>query len=96
MAALHTALIFAILALPAVGMAAWFARDGRPTSPGMALHMAIIGIVMLLAALAIYRADGHADWMRWIVIALVLLVNLTVASLLLHLRRIHQQSSRQR
>lgn len=91
MSAIHTALIIALLALPAVGMAAWFARDPRPASPGMALHMAIVGIVMLLASLAIYFADGHADWMRWIVIALVVLINLAVVSLLLYLRRIHRQ-----
>ncbi|PJK12134.1 hypothetical protein CO614_05840 [Lysobacteraceae bacterium NML120232] len=94
MAALHTALIVAVLALPAIGMAAWFARDRRPASPGMALHMAIVGIIMLLAALAIYFVDGNTELMSWIVIALLLLVNLVVVSLLLHLRRLRKQGMR--
>ncbi|MGY0503885.1 hypothetical protein [Luteimonas sp. e5] len=95
MAPLHAALLMALLALPAIGMALWFSRDPRPTSPPMALHMALIGIVMLLLALATYLFAADARLMRTIALGAVLLVNGLVVSLLIAVRRVHKRLQQQ-
>ena len=84
-------LVMAVLALPAIGMAAWFSRDPRATSPTMALHMALVGVVMLLAALAMYFAAGNDDARRLIAIAMVVLVNGLILSLLFAIRRLQRR-----
>ena len=84
-------LVIAVLALPAIGMAAWFARDPRPTSPTMAVHMALVGIVMLAAALALHFAAGNDNATRAVVIAMAVLVNALLASLFIAVRRIHRR-----
>ncbi len=94
MANLTAALVMAFLALPAVGMGAWFARDPRPTSPVMALHMALVGIVMLLAALALYLVGDDRTQAMWITIALAVAVNALMLSLVLRIRRVREDRTR--
>lgn len=91
MANLHAALLMAVLALPAIGMALWFSRDPRPTSPTMAVHTALIGVVMLLLALGLYLFAAEPARLRGITVAAVVLVNALVLSLVIAIRRVHKR-----
>lgn len=86
-------LLLALIGLAAVWLAAWLARDNRPASPGLALRMALSGIVILLGALGLYFA-GDGAWGAAVLLAMALLVNLLGLSMWWHLRRIHKQGPR--
>ncbi len=88
---IYPALLMALLALPAIALAAWLARDRRPVPARMALHLAIAAIAMLLAALGLYLAAGEESWIRAIAITLLLLIQVLALSLFLSLRRLRKQ-----
>lgn len=91
MAPLHGALLMAVLALPAVGMALWFARDPRPTSAPLARHVALIAIAMLLLALAVYLLGADPQALRRAVVAAAVVINALIVSLLLAIRRVRRR-----
>ncbi|KAF1688394.1 hypothetical protein [Pseudoxanthomonas taiwanensis] len=80
-------LIVAITGLPALGVAAWFARGGPGHSPGMALRWALLGAVVLLGALGLYWAGGSRAHVAGVLVAMAIAVNALFASMVLHLRR---------
>lgn len=78
--------LVAIAGLPAVGIAAWLARDGRPASRGLAVRMALVGIVILLGALGLHWAGDDGGRVLKIVLAIALLVNALALSMWWHVR----------
>lgn len=67
-------LLLALIGLAAILLAAWLVRDNRPASPGLALRMALSGIVILLGALGLYFA-GDGTWGTAVLLAMALPVN---------------------
>lgn len=78
--------LVAIAGLLAVGIAAWLARDGRPASRGLAVRMALVGIVILLGALGLHWAGDDGGRVLKIVLAIALLVNALALSMWWHVR----------
>ncbi|WP_374011961.1 hypothetical protein [Pseudoxanthomonas koreensis] len=81
-------LLVALSGLPALGVAAWYARDAADAHVrGIALRWALIALALLLGACGLYWAAGHQLRTGAVVLALVLAVNVLGVSLVMHLRR---------
>lgn len=81
-------LLVAASALPALGIAAWYGRHAaHPVARGIALHWALIALGVLLGAAGLYWAAGNETRATGVVVAMVVLVNALVVSLVLYMRR---------
>ncbi len=81
-------LLVALTGLPALGVAAWYARGAADAHVrGIALRWALIGLAVMLGACGLYWAAGDQARTGGVVVALVLAANALGASLVLHLRR---------
>ena len=82
--------LIAVCGLPALALAAWLARDARPASPGLAIRMALVGVVILLGALGMHGAGADGRRVLQVVLAMAVLVNALALSMWWHLRRFHR------
>lgn len=80
-------LVIALTGLPALGIAVWFARSGTWHDRRTALHWALIAMAILLGAVSLYFASGHATASMLVVLAMVVAVNALAVSMFMHLRR---------
>ena len=80
-------LLLALAGLPAIAIAAWLARDTRPASPGLAIRMALVGIVILLGALGLFWAGDDGRRVLMVVLSMALLVNALALSMWWHVRK---------
>lgn len=80
-------LLLALAGLPAIAIAAWLAKDSRPASPGLAIRMALVGIVILAGALGLYWAGTDGRRVVMVVLAMALLVNALALSMWWHVRK---------
>lgn len=80
-------LVLALSGLPALLIGAWVSRAADPRSRGMALHWVLIGLAIQAGAVAVYRAGGDDRLAQGAVIAMVVLVNALIVSMVLQLRR---------
>ena len=74
-------------ALPALLIGAWLSRAGDPRSRGMAVHWVLIGLAIQAGAVGLYWAGDKDRLAQGVVIAMVVLVNALIVSLVLQLRR---------
>ncbi|GHH51244.1 hypothetical protein [[Pseudomonas] boreopolis] len=80
-------LILALSGLPALAIAAWTGRAGDARSRGLGLRWALLGLAILLGAVALYWAGDSHPRIYAVVIALVVAVNALALSMVRHLRR---------
>ena len=80
-------LVLALSGLPALLIGAWVSRARDPRSRGMALHWVLIGLAIQAGAVAVYWAGGDDRLAQGVVIAMVVLVNALIVSMVLQLRR---------
>lgn len=80
-------LILALSGLPALAVAAWIGGADDPRSRGLGLRWALLGLAILLGAVALYWAGDSRARVYAVVIALVVAVNALAVSMLRHLRR---------
>ncbi len=85
-------LLLALAGIPAIAIAAWLAKDSRPASPGLAIRMALVGITILLGALALHWAGDDGNRVLQIVLAIALLVNAFALSMWWHVRKFGPRS----
>lgn len=79
--------LLALAGLPAIAIAAWLAKDARPASRGLAIRMALVGIVILLGALGLHWAGQDGARALKVVLALALVVNALALSMWWHVRK---------
>ncbi|WP_296280915.1 hypothetical protein [Pseudoxanthomonas sp.] len=84
-------LVLAVSGLPALLIGAWMSRAVDDRSRGMALHWVLVGLVIQAGAVGIYWAGGDDRLAQGIVIAMVVLVNALIVSMVLQLRRNRKQ-----
>ncbi|CAN7271105.1 hypothetical protein LJR168_001256 [Pseudoxanthomonas sp. LjRoot168] len=84
-------LVLAVSGLPALLIGAWMSRAADDRSRGMALHWVLVGLVIQAGAVGIYWAGGDDRLAQGIVIAMVVLVNALIVSMVLQLRRNRKQ-----
>lgn len=80
-------LILAASGLPALLIGAWMSRQPDTRSRGMALHWVLVGLAIQAGAVGVYWAGDDDGLVHGIVIAMVVLVNALIVSMLLQLRR---------
>lgn len=80
-------LIVALSGLPALFIGAWVSRARDPRSRGMALHWVLIGLAIQAGAVGLYWAGEDDRLATGAVIAMVVLVNALIVSMVLQLRR---------
>jgi hypothetical protein len=80
-------LVLAISGLPALLIGAWMSRGPDARSRGMAVHWVLVGLAIQAGAVGVYWAGDDNGRVHAIVIALVVLVNALIVSMLLQLRR---------
>ena len=82
-------LVLAFSGLPALLIGAWVSRARDSRSRGMALHWVLIGLTIQAGAVGVYWAGGDDRVAQGvvIVIAMVVLVNALIVSMVLQLRR---------
>ncbi|WP_447939070.1 hypothetical protein [Pseudoxanthomonas mexicana] len=80
-------LILALSGLPALLIGAWVSRAGDPRSRGMAVHWVLIGLAIQAGAVGLYWAGDDDRLAQGSVIAMVVLVNALIVSMVLQLRR---------
>ena len=80
-------LILAVSGLPALLIGAWMSREPTVRSRGMALHWVLVGLAIQAGAVGIYWAGDDDRVAQGIVIAMVVLVNALIVSMVLQLRR---------
>ncbi len=82
------ALLIALTALPALGIAAWQARAAGvdPKARGLALRWAGIALSMFAGAIGLYFAGEDRGMATTVAVLLVIAVNVLLVSMLLHLR----------
>ncbi|MBA3929140.1 hypothetical protein J2X02_001947 [Pseudoxanthomonas japonensis] len=80
-------LILAVSGLPSLLIGAWVSRAPDHRSRGMALHWVLIGLTIQAGAVGTYWAADRDGWVHGIVIAMVVLVNALIVSMVLQLRR---------
>lgn len=80
-------LVLAVSGLPALLIGAWMSRAGDDRSRGMALHWVLVGLAIQAGAVGIYWAGDDDRLTQGIVIAMVVLVNALIVSMVLQLRR---------
>ncbi|HET6396457.1 MAG TPA: hypothetical protein VFF91_06410 [Pseudoxanthomonas sp.] len=83
-------LLVALTGLPALGIAAWYARGDHEQARGLALHWALIGLAILLGAVALYWAGDSRPRITGVAVAMALAVNGLIVSMVLRLRRDEQ------
>lgn len=81
------ALVVAITGLPALCVAAWYARYDDAHARGLALRWALMGLVILLGAVGLYFAGDSKDAATTVALVMVLAVNVLVVSTVLYMRR---------
>ncbi|WP_024870097.1 hypothetical protein [Pseudoxanthomonas suwonensis] len=81
-------LLLALTGLPAVGIAAWYARDARgPYVRGIALRWALASLAIFGGAIGLYFAGGDRTAGTVVVVAMVVAVNALAVSLVMHMKR---------
>lgn len=80
-------LVLAISGLPALLIGAWMSRGPDARSRGMAVHWVLVGLTIQAGAVGVYWAGDDNGRVHAIVIAMVVLVNALIVSMLLQLRR---------
>ena len=80
-------LVLAITGLPALGVAAWYARFDHDLARALALRWALIGLSILCGAIGLYFAGDNRTAGTTVVVAMVVAVNVLVVSLVLKMRR---------
>ena len=80
-------LVLALSGLPALLIGAWVSRTGDPRSRGMAAHWVLIGLAIQAGAVGLYCAGDDDRMAQGAVIAMVVLVNALIISMVLQLRR---------
>lgn len=80
-------LVIAITGLPALGVAAWYARADDAHHRGLALRWALIGLAILCGAIGLYFAGASQAAATAVVVAMVLVVNALAVSVVMHMRR---------
>ena len=80
-------LVLAISGLPALLIGAWMSRGPDARSRGMAVHWVLVGQAIQAGAVGVYWAGDDNGRVHAIVIAMVVLVNALIVSMLLQLRR---------
>jgi|GEM_PF-399488 hypothetical protein len=73
--------------LPALGIAVWTARSENPQLRAGARRWALVALVILCGAAALYFAGGNRSAAIVVVAAMALAVNGLLLSLALHVRR---------
>ncbi len=84
---LFAPLLVAIGAMPALGIAAWYARVTGPLARIVALHWALIALSMFLGAAGLYWAAADEGRIATVAILMVVAVNVLALSMVLRLRR---------
>lgn len=80
-------LVIAVTGLPALGMAAWYARFDHDQARALALRWALIGLSILAGAIGLYFA-GHSQALATaVVVAMVVAVNALAVSVVMQMRR---------
>jgi hypothetical protein len=87
-------LIVAVTGLPALGIAARFARADNAHDRGTALRWALIALSIFAGAVGLYFAGGSRGAITAVVVAMVAAVNVLAVSMVLHLRRGHRDARR--
>ncbi|WP_372012591.1 hypothetical protein [Pseudoxanthomonas sp. 10H] len=80
-------LVIALTGMPALVIAAWYARADDAHARGTALRWALIALSILAGATGLYFTGGDRAAGTAVVVAMVLAVNALVVSMVLHLRR---------
>lgn len=80
-------LVLALSGLPALLIGARVSRARDPRSRGMALHWVLIGLTIQAGAVGVYWAGGDDRLAKGVAIAMVVLVNALIVSMVLQLRR---------
>ena len=80
-------LLLAVSGLPALLIGAWMSRANDDRSRGMALHWVLVGLAIQAGAVGIYWAGDDDRLAQGIVIAMGVLVNALIVSMVLRLRR---------
>ena len=80
-------LILAVSGLPALLIGAWTSRAADDRSRGMALHWVLIGLTIQAGAVGVYATGDDEGLAQGVVIAMVVLVNALIVSMVLQLRR---------
>jgi len=79
-------LVLATSGLPALLIGAWMSREPDARSRGMAVHWVLVGLAIQAGAVGVYWAGDDDGRVHAIAIAMVVLVNALIVSMLL-LRR---------
>lgn len=82
-----TPLVLALSGLPALFIGAWVSRARDLRSRDMALHWVLIGLAIQVGAVGVYWAGRDDRLAHGLVIAMVVLVNALIVSMVLQLRR---------
>lgn len=81
-------LLVAVGAVPALGIAAWYARAAAdPLARRIALHWALIALSMFLGSAGLYWAGGHQSRVAAVAILMVVAVNALAVSMIVQMRR---------
>ena len=80
-------LLMALTGLPALGIAAWYARMDDAHHRGLAVRWALVAVSILLGALGLYFAGDSQAAASAVGVAMVVAVNVLVVSMILHMRR---------
>ncbi|CAN7407024.1 hypothetical protein LJR143_002351 [Pseudoxanthomonas sp. LjRoot143] len=80
-------LVLAISGLPALLIGAWMSREPDARSRALALHWVLVGLAIQAGAVGVYWAGDDDRIAQGIVIAMVVLVNALIVSMVLRLRR---------
>jgi hypothetical protein len=79
--------VLALSGLPALLIGAWMSRESDRRSRGMALHWVLVGLAIQAGAVGVYWFGEDDGLVHGIVIAMVVLVNALIVSMVLQLRR---------
>ena len=85
-------LVLAVSGLPALLVGAWLSRANDDRSRGLALHWVLVGLAIQAGAVGIHWAGDDDSIAQGIVIAMVVLVNALIVSMVLQLRRRNRKS----
>ncbi|KAB7764613.1 hypothetical protein [Xanthomonas maliensis] len=88
-------LAVALSALPALAIAASIGADSDDRARGLGLRWALLSLVILLGAAALYWAGDNHLGVIAVVVGMIVGVNALIVSMVLHLRR-HARGGGQR
>lgn len=80
-------LVIALTGLPALGVAAWYARFDHDRARALALRWALIGLSALCGAIGLYFAGDSQALATAVVVAMVVAVNALAVSVVMQMRR---------